>query len=106
MFRLALALGCTVRELGMRLSAAELIEWQAFSLIEPFGGEREDDRARGIMAVSAQVAGNKLAPSDFLKVWEPAKVEPQEGKLERLVARLDALALVGSAAEFPEGVAE
>lgn len=45
LFRLALALGCTVGELEHRLSAAELAEWRAYSQIEPFGERRADQRA-------------------------------------------------------------
>jgi hypothetical protein len=36
-FRLAAHLGCTVRELLVRLGADELTEWIAFDQIEPFG---------------------------------------------------------------------
>lgn len=36
MFRLALALGRTVRELG-EMPHAEFVEWQAFYQLEPFG---------------------------------------------------------------------
>jgi hypothetical protein len=37
MFRLALALGRTVEELGRELSSAEFTEWLAFYELEPFG---------------------------------------------------------------------
>ena len=39
MFRLALALGMTVAELGNRMSYSELMEWIAFYNLEPFGDE-------------------------------------------------------------------
>lgn len=42
MFRLALALGCTVAELGERITAAELTEWQAFYQLEPWGAWRDN----------------------------------------------------------------
>jgi len=42
MFRLALALGCTVGELEQRLTAAELSEWLAYDSLEPIGGMRTD----------------------------------------------------------------
>jgi len=54
-FRLALALGCTVRELLARLTAAELAEWQAFYRLEPWGDVRADLRAGHIAAMVANV---------------------------------------------------
>ncbi len=44
MFRLALCLGMTVEELGVRMSSRELSEWLAFERIEPFGDVRADIR--------------------------------------------------------------
>ena len=50
-FRLALALGCTVRELLERLDSQELAEWTAYAEIEPWGEERADLRS-GIHAAA------------------------------------------------------
>lgn len=36
LFRLAIRLGCTVRELLLRIDSAELSEWIAFDRLEPF----------------------------------------------------------------------
>lgn len=36
--RLALALGCTVAELGERMTLDEWCRWQAYYQLEPFGG--------------------------------------------------------------------
>ena len=92
---MALSLGCTVSELGARLSSAELTEWLAFDLLEPIGGARADDRARGIMAVVAAGAGAKdIKPSDFLRTWRPQDEIDDEAKLAALMARLDGFAKV------------
>ena len=95
MFRLALSMGCTVMELGARLSSAELTEWFAFDLLEPIGGARADDRARGIMAVVAASAGAKdVKPSDFLRTWQPKQEPDDASKLANLLAGLERMSKV------------
>jgi hypothetical protein len=49
-FRLALALGCTVRELLGRLDSQELSEWMAFYSIDPWGDQRGDLRNAMLLA--------------------------------------------------------
>lgn len=41
LFRLALALGCTVGELSDRVSSSEIVEWMAYYNIEPWGSSIE-----------------------------------------------------------------
>lgn len=48
-FRLALRLGCSVREAQERIDAHEFAEWLAYYALEPWGEERADLRA-GIIA--------------------------------------------------------
>ena len=45
MFRLALALGRTVKELGNEITSSELAEWMAFDELEPFGDAQADRRS-------------------------------------------------------------
>lgn len=85
MFRLALALGRTVAELETSMSARELAEWQAYSLIEPFGQARSDEGARLLTWLLYEVnkgkGGRKLTPADFLKTpWDsrPKPMRPGE----------------------------
>ena len=93
MFRMALQMGCTVHELGARLSSAELTEWLGFHMLEPFGPERADDRARGMMAIAAMAGGAKgVRPADFLQVWRPKQEIDDEAKLAGLLAWLDGMA--------------
>ena len=47
-FRLALALGMTVRELLERVDSVELTEWRAYYTLEPFG-ELVADQRHGIL---------------------------------------------------------
>lgn len=83
-------MGCTVQELGRRLSSAELTEWLAFDLLEPIGGVRADDRARGIMAMVAASAGAKNAePSQFLQTWRPQQEINEQAKFDALMAWAD-----------------
>lgn len=85
-------MGCTVRELKSRMTAAEFVEWMGFSLLEPFGGQREDDRARGVMAISLAAAGAKnVEPDKFLPVWTPPVVADPASDMAAFLARMDAL---------------
>ena len=69
-FRLALKLGCTVRELQARMSSSEFGEWVAFYSIEPFGDHIEDLRTGTLAALIANVNRAKdtppYKPTDFI----------------------------------------
>lgn len=72
LFRLALALGKTVSELGQSLTYSEFRQWCAFYQIEPWGDYRADLRA-GIVAstvknIQAWYAGDAQdwQPIDFM----------------------------------------
>lgn len=41
LFRLALALSCTVNELSDRVSSSEIVEWMAYYNLEPWGSSIE-----------------------------------------------------------------
>lgn len=69
MFRLALQLGCTVRELRERMDAREFSEWAAYYRLEPFGDDRRDMQLAVLAAVTANVharRGKQHSPEDFL----------------------------------------
>lgn len=70
MFRLALSLGCTIRELEARMSSREFSEWIAYSGIEPWGEDRADLRAGILASLTANINRGKGAkpfrPSDFM----------------------------------------
>lgn len=73
MFRLALALGMTVEELGERMSGRELSEWVAFDRISPIGDERADLRAGIVASVVAnahRTKGEPFKPADFMPFSE------------------------------------
>lgn len=72
MFRLALQLGCTVEELGNRITAHEFLQWRSFSLYEPFGSQAEDFRASlyPLLKInSSKSNGEKLAHPADLFPW-------------------------------------
>src|SRR5690606_3853501 len=82
MFRLALALGMTVAELGQRMSSAELTEWMAFFGLEPWGTEVEDWRAAMVASVIANVNRDPkkrkpYEPKDFMPRYEAPQVQEQ-----------------------------
>jgi len=58
-FRLALALGMTVRQLETQIENSELMEWMAFFGLEPWGSVRDDYRAGLIAATLVNVNGGK-----------------------------------------------
>lgn len=78
MFRLALALGMTVEELGQRMSSRELSEWMAFFSLEPWGCEVEDWRFAMLASVIANVNRD---PKKHRKPFEPRDFLPQRDKV-------------------------
>lgn len=75
------------------MSASELIYWQAYSSIEPFGEWRADLRAGTIAAAiymnnpNRKKGSKKFKPQDFMPVfWKPVKNRPT---LEGLALKLE-----------------
>ncbi|MFH1732454.1 MAG: hypothetical protein ABIF82_12505 [Planctomycetota bacterium] len=75
LFRLALALGKTVDQLGREMTSRELVEWMAFDSIEPFGAWRDDFR---IAHALTSVYGGR--PIDYMPLKEDREqtLEEQE----------------------------
>lgn len=74
MFRLALALGKTVNQIGREMSSHELGQWMALYRIEPFGDERNDLHA-GIVAstivnCTPRKDSRQYKPTDFMPRWD------------------------------------
>lgn len=70
-FRLALALGMSVKRAQAEIDSAEFAEWWAYYDIEPFGQERDNLHAAMIASVAANAAGAKTKITDFmLKIKE------------------------------------
>lgn len=69
-FRLALALGMTVRQLLASMDSAELSEWMAFDSIQPIGERGAYMRAGLIASVVANTSMSppkrRLTPLDFM----------------------------------------
>ena len=90
LFKLAIALGKTVEQLGRELSSHELSEWMAYYRLEPFGEERADLRA-GIIASTVvnctpRKSPRQYRPADFMPQFDRPNVEHDpEQKAERLM---------------------
>ena len=88
-FRLALALGMTVKELLGKTDARELMEWRAYCELEPFGQDRADAGAAMVAYTVATVNGVKnVEPSDFLPRFGGNTVRRETG--ERMLAKAKA----------------
>lgn len=91
-FRLALALGCTVRELGERITSRELAEWQAYAMLEPFGSPAHAFDAGVIAATVANVHRGKgrdpFTPADFMPQITKAKSREQVAAETHQAARV------------------
>ena len=96
MFRLALALGCSVREVE-QMAASEFDEWARYYAAEPFGAVRDNLHAGIIAAVVANAAralsgskkADQLQASDFLLL---APGERKKRSLAAGVAKLRSMA--------------
>lgn len=75
MFLLALRLGMTVKELGCRMSSAELAEWMAFDSIQPLDTERRMELSAGVIAstignCNLRHGAKAMRPADFMADWD------------------------------------
>lgn len=82
-FKLALALGMTVRQLLNNLDSHELTEWIAYDMIEPIGPWRDDLRAGVIASTIANIFRAKhqhpLRPTDFIPEFNAnVELSPEE----------------------------
>lgn len=84
----------TVAELKERMSYAEFVDWQAYYLIEPFGGVRDDLHAALVVAMLANVnrdpkkhkAAYKV--SEFMPDWWKDKADPGAAHVAGLLAKM------------------
>jgi hypothetical protein len=81
--RLCLALGCTLDELGHRMSAREFGLWMTLYRQEPFGDQRADLRSAIVAATVANYAGKQRAehagvaqPAEFMWYADAGREQP------------------------------
>lgn len=70
-----MALGRTKRELLASIDSAELTEWAAFDLVEPFGGKRGDFQAGIVAATIHNYSGHATkgkSPFDYMPFYQTA----------------------------------
>lgn len=92
-FRLALSLGCTVRDLLARIDSEELSEWMAYYQIEPFGEQRADLRNAINSCVMANAWRGKNSRtfklSDFIPDFlRKPKAQQTEKEMKALLVRI------------------
>ena len=87
-FRLALALGKTVRQLLNEISSAEICEWRAYFALEPWGSIMDDQRHGIAVAALANINRNEkrkpdpFKPEDFI-YWH--KTHKNQGSSEGIL---------------------
>lgn len=104
LFRLALAMGRTLKELRAVLSHAEFQDWCLYFQVEPWGESRADLRAGIIASTVANYAGRMRAngadpalPRDFMPFID--RQEPESPAIEQQLTD-DELAAWADAAIF------
>ena len=104
---MALALGCTVKELKQRMDVREFMEWIAYYKISPFGEERADLRAGIIAAAISNPFRSKnqraSKPADFMPDYTKStrKKTPEEMKA---IFRMFTIASKGTIKKAPKAV--
>jgi hypothetical protein len=77
-----LALGKTVKQLLEEISSAELSEWMAYEVLEPWGETRADYRAGVISSTyincKLKKGAKKHKPADFMPRFGPPKKQNPE----------------------------
>lgn len=83
MFRLALALGKSVREVEATMSSHEIAEWMAYYRINPWGEDRADLRSGVVASTIANVnrdpnKGRPFSPRDFMPYHQKQEQDRME----------------------------
>ena len=60
----------SVRRAQLEIDSQEFAEWMAYSALEPFGPERDDERAGAIAATIANVYRDSSKRSDPFGAWD------------------------------------
>ena len=84
LFRLALQMGRTVRELAKAMGSDELSEWAAYYQLEPFGPMADDWRHGIACDIAAKAAGAKQSKSRHYMLSKAAK--PRKQSLDEMAA--------------------
>jgi hypothetical protein len=85
--RLALAMGCSIRELFERFGN-ELKWWVAYDTLEPIGEIRGDFRIGQLCAMVAAFGGKEQRPKDFMPFLEHGEQPVQRQSDEEMIAIL------------------
>jgi hypothetical protein len=86
-----MVLGCTLSELGRRMSAKEFNVWQAEYEIEPWGEERSDLRAGSIVQAALMPHCKNVKFKDCVLNFEPPKKQTWQDMQKMCMSRTLAL---------------
>lgn len=89
--RLALALGMTISEMNLRMSAGELNQWRAFERLAPFGDIRADLRNGVLCTIVSNALGGRSRPGDYILEFDPNEKQMTS---EDIMGQLRAYAMV------------
>lgn len=91
-FRLALALGMSIRQVQQNVDSAEFSEWIAYCNIEPFGEERADLRSAIVASTIANCnrKANKQAfkVSDFMPMFKRSPIQKSWKSMKAMLSPL------------------
>ena len=76
LFRLSVAFGVPARQLADDLTADDLLGYQAYYALEPFGSKADDVRAALVAHTSHASMGGKSPFKSFVPVWDVPKPQP------------------------------
>ena len=76
-------MGCSVEEIGKRISSKEMTEWIAFFKLEPFGGHADDARFARLQCLLANIhrdpkKSRVFRPNQFMPDYERRAKTSQE----------------------------
>jgi hypothetical protein len=93
MFRVAMAIGCTVGELSERMTSAEWTGWVAYFAVEPFGPVVDDVRFHDLTAAVYQSQGVKVDPDTFRHIVDSPRVSTVDTheRRERMIEYMSGL---------------
>jgi hypothetical protein len=74
LFKLALALGRTVRELEGSISSAELSEWIAYNAIDPMPDPAYEAGLQCAVMANMWTSKGKAKPEDFMRLARPVRI--------------------------------
>lgn len=93
LFRLALAFGCPVAELRQRLTMDEWNYWRAFWTLDPWGEQREDERAAYVIAAALAPHSRRAPMPSKFRLYPDERFMNREDKWDVILGNAERRAL-------------